>query len=86
MQCVAARLERAAYTVSRELHRNGGKSCYRGARADEAGWERAHRPKPFKLAAHPALAQIVAGKLHSQCSPEQIAGWLKRTDQAFYCE
>lgn len=79
IHCVAARLGRAASTVSRELHRNGGKSCYRAARADEAAWERAHRPKPCKLAGNPALAQIVASKLQNQWSPEQIAGWLKRT-------
>ncbi len=76
---VAARLGRAASTVSRELRRNDGKSCYRAARADEAAWERAHRPKPCKLASNPALAQMVAGKLQHQWSPEQIAGWLKRT-------
>lgn len=79
IHCVAARLGRAASTVSRELHRNGGKSCYRAVRADEAAWERAHRPKPCKLASNPALAQIVAGKLQHRWSPEQIAGWLKRT-------
>ena len=79
IHCVAGRLGRAASTVSRELHRNGGKSCYRAARADEAAWERAHRPKPCKLASNPALAQIVAGKLQHRWSPEQIAGWLKRT-------
>lgn len=79
IHCVAARLGRAASTVSRELHRNGGKACYRAARADEAAWERAHRPKPCKLAGNPALAQIVASKLQNQWSPEQIAGWLKRT-------
>ncbi len=79
IHCVAARLGRAASTVSRELHGNGGKSCYRAARADEAAWERAHRPKPCKLASNPALAQIVAGKLQHQWSLEQIAGWLKRT-------
>lgn len=79
IHCVAARLGRAASTVSRELRRNGGKSCYRAARADEAAWERAHRPKPCKLASNPALAQMVAGKLQHQWSPEQIAGWLKRT-------
>ncbi|MFT2675378.1 IS30 family transposase, partial [Escherichia coli] len=28
---------------------------------------------------NPALAQIVAGKLQHRWSPEQIAGWLKRT-------
>lgn len=79
IHCVAARLGRAASTISRELHRNGGKTCYRAARADEAAWEREHRPKPCKLASNPALAQIVASKLQNQWSPEQIAGWLKRT-------
>lgn len=79
IHCVACRLGRAASTVSRELHRNGGKGCYRAARADEAAWERAHRPKPCKLASNPDLAQIVASKLQNQWSPEQIAGWLKRT-------
>lgn len=79
IHCVAARLGRAASTFSRELHRNGGKSCYRAARADVAAWERAHRPKPCKLASNPALAQIVASKPQHQYSPEQIAGWLKRT-------
>ncbi len=66
IHCVAARLGRAASTVSREFHRNGGKACYRAARADEAAWERAHRPKPCKLARNPALAQIVASKLQNQ--------------------
>lgn len=79
IHCVACRLGRAASTISRELHRNGGKGCYRAARADEAAWERAHPPKPCKLASNPALAQIVASKLQNQWSPEQIAGWLKRT-------
>jgi IS30 family transposase len=59
--------------------RNGGNTCYRATKADEAAWQRAHRPKTCKLACNPALAQIVAGKLQSQWSPEQIAGWLKRT-------
>lgn len=79
IHCIASRLDRATSTISRELHRNGGKGCYRAARADEAAWERAHRPKPCKLASNPALAQNVASKLQNQWSPEQIAGWLKRT-------
>jgi IS30 family transposase len=79
IRCVAKRLKRAASTISRELLRNGGKTCYRATKADEAAWERAHRPKTCKLACNPELAQIVAGKLQSQWSPEQIAGWLKRT-------
>lgn len=78
IRCVARCLKRAASTISRELLRNGGKTCYRAAKADEAAWERACRPKTCKLASNPALAQIVAVKLQSQWSPEQIAGWLKR--------
>ena len=79
VRCVAKRLKRAASTISRELLRNGGKTCYRATKADEVAWERARRPKTCKLACNPELAQIVAGKLQSQWSPEQIAGWLKRT-------
>jgi IS30 family transposase len=47
--------------------------------ADQAAWDRAHRPKTCKLAQNPALAHIVANKLQSAWSPRQIAGWLKRT-------
>lgn len=79
IRCVARHLKRAASTISRELLRNGGKTCCRAAKADEAAWERACRPKACKLASNPALARIVAVKLQSQWSPEQIAGWLKRT-------
>ncbi|MGB3411601.1 MAG: IS30 family transposase [Microthrixaceae bacterium] len=79
IRCVAQRLKRAASTISRELLRNGGKTGYRAAKADEAAWTRARRPKTCKLACNPALAHIVAVKLQSQWSPEQIAGWLQRT-------
>lgn len=79
IRCIAKRLKRAASTISRELLRNGGKTCYRATKADEAAWERARRPKACKLVCNPELAQIVAGKLQYQWSPEQIAGWLKRT-------
>ena len=40
---------------------------------------RACRPKYCKLATNPRLRQAVAGKLRLDWSPEQIAGWLKRT-------
>ncbi len=79
IRCVAQRLKRAASTISRELLRNGGKTGYRAAKADEAAWTRARRPKTCKLASNPTLAHIVAVKLQSQWSPEQIAGWLQRT-------
>jgi len=42
-------------------------------------WDRSCRPKSCKLVENRALAHIVADKLRLQWSPEQIAGWLKRT-------
>lgn len=78
MRAVAARLGRAASTVSRELKRNGGAACYRATSADLGAWQKARRPKICKLAQNPILATIVATKIQSQWSPEQIAGWLKQ--------
>ena len=79
LRMIAARLGRAPSTISREVNRNGGLRHYRASRADQAAWDRAQRPKPCKLASEPALSRIVANKLRSHWSPEQIAGWLKRT-------
>lgn len=76
---IAMRLERAPSTISREISRNGGCRSYRANQADQAAWDRACRPKLCKLAQSPKLAQLVAQKLQIQWSPEQIAGWLKRT-------
>ena len=42
-------------------------------------WDRARRPKRCKLAIHRTLARQVAAKLKRQWSPEQVAGWLRRT-------
>jgi IS30 family transposase len=79
IRSIAASLGRAASTISREIHRNGGRRSYRASQADQAAWNRACRPKTCKLAANRALARIVARKLQLEWSPEQIAGWLKRT-------
>ena len=79
MCSIAAQLGRAPSTISREIKRNGGQVCYRASQADQCGWDRGRRPKTGKLAANRALARLVAGKLQRQWSPEQIAGWLKRT-------
>ncbi len=79
IRSIAASLERAPSTVSREINRNGGHYHYRASQADQAAWERAHRPKPCKLSQNRALARIVAKKLQLNWSPDQIAGWLKRT-------
>jgi IS30 family transposase len=76
---IATSLDRAPSTISREIRRNGGHGCYRASQADQAAWDRACRPKTCKLAEHRMLACKVAEKLRRQWSPEQIAGWLKRT-------
>ena len=77
IRSIAAELGRAPSTVSRELHRNGGRCCYRANRADQAAWDRARRPKPCKLSVNRVLASVVAQKLQLEWAPEQIAGWLK---------
>jgi len=79
IRSIAKLLGRAPSTISREIQRNGGQECYRASLADQAAWDRAHRPKTCKLIENRSLASIVAGKLQSLWSPEQIAGWLKRT-------
>ena len=78
VRTIASQLGRSPSTVSREINRNGGLKHYRASQADQAAWDRAQRPKPCKLATHPALRRIVARKLRCNWSPEQIAGWLKR--------
>ena len=79
LRSIAASLDRAPSTVSREIKRNGGRRRYRANDADQAAWDRAHRSKTCKLVQNRALARIVASKLQLQWAPRQIAGWLKRT-------
>jgi IS30 family transposase len=78
IRSIATTLGRAPSTISREIRRNGGPSRYRANQADQAAWDRAHRPKICKLAENRALACIVTRKLQLEWSPAQIAGWLKR--------
>lgn len=79
MREIAAGLNRSPSTISREINRNGGYDEYRATQAEQAAWDRGHRPKKCKLACHPMLRHMVATKLKRNWSPEQIAGWLKRT-------
>ena len=79
IRIIAAFLNRAPSTISREINRNGGLNKYRASQADKAAWDRAHRPKICKLVEHRLLARLVARKLQLDWSPEQIAGWLKQT-------
>ena len=87
IRAIATTLGRAPSTVSREIKRNGGQENYRANQADQAAWNRGHRPKVCKLVHNRALARIVAVKLRMLWSPEQIAGWLKHTyprDESHY--
>jgi IS30 family transposase len=79
IRSIAVQLGRAPSTISREIKRNGGQACYRASQADQCAWDRARRPKTGKLAQNRALARLVAGKLQRRWSPEQVAGWLRRT-------
>lgn len=79
LRSIAAQLGRSPSTISREIERNGGDCNYRAAQADQAAWNRACRPKSCKLAGSPWLRRAVEIKLRLNWSPEQIAGWLKRT-------
>ena len=76
---IATTLNRSPSTISREIKRNGGYDEYRATQAEQAAWDRAHRPKPCKLAGNAMLRRRVATKLKHHWSPEQIAGWLKRS-------
>ena len=45
--------------------------------ADLSAWEQVHRLKRCKFAYNQPLSRTVATKLQLNCSPEQIAGWVK---------
>jgi len=79
IRSIAKSLGRAPSTISREIRRHGGHRRYRANKADQAAWDRARRPKTCKLVENRPLARIVASKLQLEWSPEQIAGWLKRS-------
>jgi len=76
---IARELGRAPSTISREVSRHGGRRRYRATLADEVAWDDAKRPKPCLLAQNTSLRDTVALKLAHDWSPQQVAGWLKRT-------
>src|SRR5215469_16021173 len=73
---IAARLGKAASTVSREVAANGGRAGYRAWRAHQRAREQARRPKTPKLAC-PQLAAQVATWLEQWWSPVQISRRLR---------
>ena len=79
IRSIASMIGRAVSTVSREIKRNGGTRQYRAVKADKRAWVQTLRPKPCKLVLDAKLRKAVIVKLKRHWSPEQIAGWLKRT-------
>ena len=75
---IAACLNRAPSTISREINRHGRIKNYRATLADQQAWRNASRPKLSHLAQHVNLKNIIIGKLQCKWSPEQISGWLKQ--------
>ena len=75
---IARQLHRPTSTITREVHRHGGRRRYRSERADRRAWIRARRPKPCRLAIQPRLCRLVAAQLAADWSPQQIAQWLRR--------
>ena len=49
LRSIAQSLNRSPSTISREVHRNGGRQAYRAARSDQRAWDCATRPKFCKL-------------------------------------
>jgi IS30 family transposase len=78
---IAANLDRAPSTVSRELKRNSGTQVgYKPGYADEQA--RARRWTGSRLERDAALRGLVLGQLRLGWSPEQIAGRLRQQNAA----
>jgi transposase, IS30 family len=75
---IAAGLGRSASTVCREVNAHGGRAGYGPVPAHRRADQAARRPKPTKLAAHPALCQRVTADLRRLLSPQQIAATLRK--------
>ena len=78
LRAMAAVLRRAPSTVSRELARNAMRAPYRACTAQTRATARAHQPRRPRKLLDPWLWQHVRTQLAEGCSPEQIAGRLKR--------
>ena len=80
LRAIAARLGRAASTVSRELRRNAlPKGGYLPVHAE--GCYRERRQRPAVLERDAKLGRFVRERLLEGWTPEQIAGWLKRGEE-----
>jgi len=77
VRAIAARLGRAASTVSREIGRNASRLGYRAVAAQAQAEFRARRPKAARLAGNARLRGWVQDRLEERWSPEQISVMLK---------
>jgi len=79
MRQVAARMDRSASTISRELARNADPRTgqYQPEQAGRLAWERQRRPKCSRLSRDPVLRAAVQHQLDRRYSPEQASGRLK---------
>src|ERR687885_711288 len=80
LRAIAARLGRAASTISRELRRNAlPKGGYLPVHAE--GCYRERRKRPAVLERDERLRRVVRERPLEGWTPEQIAGWLKRGEE-----
>src|SRR5918995_1897239 len=80
LRAIAARLGRAASTISRELRRNAlPRGGYLPVHAEGCYLERRQRPAILERDAE--LGRFVRERLLEGWTPEQIAGWLKRGEE-----
>lgn len=77
LRAIAARLDRAPSTVSREVAANGGRPAYRAWSAERMAVHRGRRPRRAKLAASGQLRTVVEELLAQRWSPTQIAARLR---------
>jgi IS30 family transposase len=77
MRQIAAALDRAPSTITREIKRNGGMERYRAEPAEQAAWCRAKRPKPCLLESNEPLRELITQQLQQNWSPQQISQWLR---------
>jgi len=79
---IAVLVGRSASTVSRELRRGRAghdRGGYDGDLAHARAQQRRSRIRAGRLARDSELRDLVQDKLRLEWSPEQIAGWLRRT-------
>ena len=81
VRAIAARLNRAPSTISRELRRNvleSDRGRYDPGLAHARAREQARRHRRPILALDPELRAVVQARLEEQWSPEQISAWLRQ--------